>query len=66
MTTDTTQGHRPSSRSEIHLIIVQLNIKGNKNKLEELKMLIHDSHADIITIQETKLIPKAKILKYIT
>ena len=59
MTTYTTQGHRPSSRSEIHLIILQININGIKNKLEELKLLIHDIHADIITIQETKLTPKA-------
>ena len=32
-------------------------------KLEELKLLIHDTHADIITIQETKLTPKAKTQK---
>ena len=30
---------------------------------EELKLLIHDTHADIITIQETKLTPKAKTPK---
>ena len=35
----------------------------SKNKLEELKLLIHDTHADIITIQETKLTPKAKTPK---
>ena len=34
-----------------------------RNKLEELKLLIHDTHADIITIQETKLTPKAKTPK---
>ena len=34
-----------------------------KNKLEELKLLIHDTHADIITIQETKLTPKANTSK---
>ena len=60
MTTDTTQGHRPISKIEINLIILQVNINGIKNKLEEFKLLIHDTHADIITIQETKLIPKAK------
>ena len=55
MTTDTIQGHRPSSKSERNLIKLQVNINGIKNKLEELKLLIHDTHADIITIQETKL-----------
>ena len=33
------------------------------NKLEELKLLIHDTHADIITIQEIKLTPKTKTPK---
>ena len=59
-TTDTTQGHRPSSKSERNLIILQVNINRIKNKLEELKLLSHDTHTDIITIQETKLTPKAK------
>ena len=63
MTTDTPQGHIPSSKSEINLIILQVNINGIKNKLEELKLLILDTHADIITIQETKLTPKAKTPK---
>ena len=58
MTTDTTQGHRPSSKSERNLIIMQANINGIKNKLEKLKLIIHDTHADIITIQKTKLTPK--------
>ena len=62
MTTDTTEGHRPSSKSEINLIILQVNINGIKNKLEELGLLIHDIHA-YITIQETKLTPKAKTPK---
>ena len=57
MTTDTTQGHRPSRKSEINLIILQVNINGIKNKLEEL------THADIITIQENKLTPKANTPK---
>ena len=36
-------------------------------RLEEFKLLIHDTLADIITIQETKLTPKAKTpKKYIT
>ena len=62
-TTNTTQKHRPSSKSERNLIILQVNINGLRNKLEELKLLIHDTHADIITIQETKLTPKSKTPK---
>ena len=62
-TTYTTQTHRPSSKSERILIILQVNINGFRNKLEEIKLLIHDTHADIITIQETKLTPKAKTPK---
>ena len=62
-TTNTTQIHRPSSISERNLIILQVNINGLTNKLEELKLLIHDTHADIITIQGTKLTPKAKTPK---
>ena len=62
-TANTTQTHRPSSKSERNLIILQVNINGLRNKLEELKLLIHDTHADIITIQETKLTPKAKTPK---
>ena len=38
-------------------------INGLRNKLEELKLVIHDTHADIITIQETKLTSKAKAPK---
>ena len=53
--------HRPSSKSERNLIILQVNINGFRNKLEELKLLIHDTHAAIITIQETKLTPRVKI-----
>ena len=37
-------------------------LTSTRNKLEELKLLIHDTHADI-TIQETKLTPKAKTPK---
>ena len=62
-TTDTTQGHRPSSKSVRNLIILQVNINGLKNKLEEIKLLIHDTHAYIITIHETKLTPKANTHK---
>ena len=61
MTTDTTQGHRPSSESKRNHIILSIN--GIKNKLEEIKLLIHDTHADIITIQVTKLTPIAQTPK---
>ena len=59
-TTNTTQTHRPSSKSERNLIIQQVNINGLRNKLEELKRLIHHTPVDIITIQETKLNPDQK------
>ena len=58
-TTYTTHAHRPSSKNEINLIILQVNINGIKNKLEELKLLIQNTHAVIITIQETKFTPIA-------
>ena len=51
MSTNTTQTHRPGNESERNLIILQVNINGLRNKLEELKLLIHDPHADILTIQ---------------
>ena len=60
---------QPSSRSERNLIILQININGIKNKLKEFKLLSHNKHADIITIQETKLTPKAntpKVHKFTT
>ena len=63
MTIDTTQGYRPSSKSERNHIILQVNINGIKNKLEELKLLIHDTHTYIVTIQKIKLTPKAKTPK---
>ena len=66
MTTHTTQAHRHSCKTEINLIILLVNINGIKSKLEELKLLIHTTHAYIITIHETKLTPKAKLPKYIT
>ena len=59
-TTNTTQTHRPSSKSERNFTILQVNINGLRNKLEYPKLLIHDTHANIITIQETKVTPKPK------
>ena len=47
------------SNSERNLIILQININGINYKLEELKTLIKNTHADIITIQETKLTSKS-------
>ena len=61
MTTNTAPVHIPISKNERNFIILQVN--RIKNKLEELKLLIHDTHANIITIQETKLTPKAKTSK---
>ena len=66
MTTDTTQSHGPSSKSERNLIILPVNINGIKNKLEELKLLIHDTHADTITINETSSPLKQTHPNYIT
>ena len=55
--------HKLTSTSERYLIILQVNINGIKNKLEELELLIYDTHANIITIQKTKLTPKANTPK---
>ena len=63
MITHTTQAYRPSSKSEINLIKLQVNINEIKNKIDELKLLIRNTHTDIITLQGTKLIPKAKTAK---
>ena len=63
MTTDTTHGDIPSSKKEINLTILQFNINGIKNKLEELKLLIQATHEYIITIEETNLTPKANTPK---
>ena len=39
------------------------NINGIENKLQELKLLIYNTHADIITLLEIKLTPKVKTHK---
>ena len=62
-TANTTSIHKPSSHNERNLIILQVNINGINNKLEELKTLIKNTHADIITIQETKLTSKSNTPK---
>ena len=68
-TANTTSIHKPSSNNERNLIILQVNINGINNKLEELETLIKNTHADIITIQETKLTSKSntpKVTSYTT
>ena len=62
-TANTTSIHKPSSNNERNLSILQVNINGINNKLEELKTLIKNTHADIITIQETKLTSKSNTPK---
>ena len=59
-TTDTTQVQRPSSKSEINIIILQIIINGIKNKLDGHKLLIYNTHPDVISIQEIKFTPKSK------
>ena len=46
-----------------NIVILQININGIRNKIEELKNLVHSTQPDIITIQETKLTQKAKTPK---
>ena len=43
-----------------NIVILQININDIRNKIEELKKLVHSTQPDIITIQETKLTQKAK------
>ena len=43
-----------------NIVILQININGIRNKIEELKNLVHSTQPDIITIQETKLTQKTK------
>ena len=38
-----------------NIVILQININAIRNKIEELKNLVHSTQPDIITIQETKL-----------
>jgi hypothetical protein len=49
-----------NSPSETNLIIIQININGISNKIQELQQLINETKADIITIQETKLNASSK------
>ena len=62
-TTGTTQTHRPSSKSERNLIILQINMDGLGNRLGELKLLVRGAHAGIIAVREARLTPEAKTPK---
>ena len=46
--------------NETDLIIIQININGISNKIQELQQLIKETNADIIAIQETKLTKSSK------
>ena len=52
-----TNNNQPKEKNNV---ILQININGIRNKIEELKKLVHSTQPDIITIQETKLTQKAK------
>ena len=49
-----------SDKPETKLKILQININGLSNKIKELELLISETKADIITIQETKLTSNSK------
>ena len=55
-----TNNNRPKDKN---IVILQININGISNKIEELKNLVHGTQPGIITIQETKLTQKAKTPK---
>ena len=55
-----TNNNQPKDKN---IVILQININGIRNNIEELKKLVHSTQPDIITIQETKLTPKAKTPK---
>ena len=54
---------QPLPPKDKHIVILQININGIRNKIEELKNLVHNTQPDITTIQETKLTQKAKTPK---
>lgn len=39
----------------VNISVIQININGIKNKIEELKMLIKEHDPDVVAVQETKL-----------
>ena len=58
-----TNNNQPKDKN---IVILRININGIRNKIEELKNLVHSTQSDIITIQETKLTQKAKHTIYPT
>ena len=52
-----TNNNQPKDKT---IVIIQININGIRNKIEELKNLVHSTQPYIITIQETKLTQKAQ------
>ena len=61
-----TKHHTPTTTHPQHstkgqtIVILQININGIRNKIEELENLVHSTQPDRITIQETKLTQKDK------
>ena len=55
-----TNNNQPKDKN---IVILQININGIRNKIEELKNLVHITQPDIITLQESKLTQKAKTPK---
>ena len=47
-----TNNNQPKDKN---IVILQININGIRNKIEELKKRVHSTQPDIITIQEIKL-----------
>ena len=58
-----TNNNQPKDKN---IVILQININGIRNKIEELKKLVHSTQPEIITIQESSLTQKAKTSKYPT
>ena len=52
-----TNNNQPKDKN---IVILQININGIRNKIEELKNLVHSTQPDIITVQEIKLTQKVK------
>ena len=46
--------HKHNQPKDKNIVILQININGIRNKIEELKKLVHSSQPAIITIQETQ------------
>jgi hypothetical protein len=59
-TTTTQQLPNTQKKPNTQLTIIQININGLGNKITELTQLAHNTNADVITIQESKLTTKSK------